>query len=110
MPVHLLFLFVFQSGLAFAFTLFIAKILLKGESDAGPLHLIAGMRKLRNIIAVVTLILPPAMFFAYYHSLPDGQSTGVAIWPSAWIFMILLALVLALTVAMNQHDKHSGRA
>lgn len=106
MPVHLLFLFFLQCGLAFVFTYFIARILLKGNQETDSASTISAMRKVRNIITVITVIIPPAMFAAYYQSLPQDQSTAVAIWPSVWIFLILLALVLALTFAMVKHPDH----
>jgi len=106
MSVHLLFLFFLQCGLAFAFTYFITRIVLKEDPNSDPMRTIAAVRKVRNIIAIITVIIPPAMYAAYYKSLPMGQPTTVAIWPSVWIFMILLALVLALTIAMGKHQKH----
>ena len=100
MPVHLIFLFLFQSGLAFAFSYFIARILLGSNEAEARAQMLAGMRKVRLGVAVMAVGLPPVMFAAYYKSLPDGKSASLALWPAAWIFMILLAVVLALSVAM----------
>jgi hypothetical protein len=100
MSFHLLFLFIFQSGLAFAFSYFITRVLLGGHGGDSRESMIAGIRKIRWVVAASALILPPAMFYAYYKSLPEGQSIALAIWPAVWILMILLAVMLALTVAM----------
>jgi hypothetical protein len=100
MSFHLIFLFLFQSGLAFAFSYFIAKIVFTGcEPESLP-----GLRKGMKIIVGITLAsclaLPPVMFYAYYKALPEGQPTNVAVWPAVWIFMILAAVVLALSLVI----------
>lgn len=100
MSVHLIFLFLFQSGLAFAFSYFIARILLGSNEAESREGMLAGMRKIRALVAILTLVLPPVMFVAYFKSLPEGKSISLAIWPAVWIGMILLAIVLALTIAM----------
>lgn len=100
MSFHLIFLFLFQSGLAFAFSFFIARIMLSG-SDAESLP---RFRKIMTVVGGITLagclILPPLMFFAYYKALPEGQPASIAIWPAVWIFMILASVVLALSLVI----------
>ncbi|HKJ91451.1 MAG TPA: hypothetical protein VJ960_09990 [Oceanipulchritudo sp.] len=102
MPVHLIFLFLFQSGLAFAFSYFIARIVLGGSEKDPPERIKRGIRTVRRIAAGACLILPPLMFIAYFQSLPEGKPTALAIWPAAWILMILAAVVLALSIALRQ--------
>lgn len=100
MSFHLIFLFLFQSGLAFAFSFFIARIMLSG-SDAESLP---QLRKILLVVDGITLlaclILPPLMFFAYNKALPEGQPTSIAVWPAVWIFMILAGVVLALSLVI----------
>ena len=100
MSFHLIFLFLFQSGLAFAFSYFIARILLGSNEAEGRGRMLAGMRKVRIGVLLMALVLPPVMFAAYYKSLPEGKSVSLAVWPAAWIGMILLAVVIALSIAM----------
>lgn len=100
MSFHLIFLFAFQSGLAFAFSYFISRILLGGLEGAGRDSMLRGMRKMRLIAAAFAVLLPVVMFIAYYKSLPEGQPVSLAVWPAVWIFMILAAVVLAMTLAM----------
>lgn len=99
MPFHLIFLFLLQSGLAFAFSFFIVRIILGGSEGESREKSRTVIRKTRNVVLGFSVILPPVMFFAYYKSLPPGQSTSLAVWPAAWILMILGAVVLALSVA-----------
>jgi hypothetical protein len=101
MPVHLIFLFLFQSGLAFAFSYFIARIVLSGARESSREGLLRGIRMVRLIVGGLCLILPVLMFVAYYQSLPEGKPASLALWPAAWIFMILGAVVAALTLAMR---------
>jgi cytochrome bd-type quinol oxidase subunit 2 len=108
MPVHLLFLFLLQSGLAFAFSFFIARILLNGSKAEGRDKLLAAIRIVRKVVAALALILSPALFFAYYNSLPEGQSAVLALWPAVWIFLILAAVVLALTLAIWRPPAQRG--
>ncbi|MEX0326059.1 MAG: hypothetical protein AB3N33_08235 [Puniceicoccaceae bacterium] len=101
MSAHLIFLFLFQSGLAFAFSYFITRILLGGNEGSSRESMLTGIRKIRLVVAAFTVILPLAMFFAYMKSLPEGKSLSLAVWPAVWIFMILAAVILALTMAMR---------
>lgn len=107
MPAHLLFLFIFQSGLAFAFTWFIARVILSGSTEEGRLALQSGMRKVRLIVVILTCVLTPAFFFAYLKSLPEGKSWTLAAWPAAWICMILLSVVIALSLVIRAPAKPS---
>ena len=100
MSAHLIFLFLFQSGLAFAFSYFITRILLGGNEGTARESMLAGMRKIRLVVAAFAIILPLAMFVAYLKSLPEGKSLSLAVWPAVWIFMILAAVILALSLAM----------
>lgn len=100
MPIHLIFLFLFQSGLAFAFSYFIARIIISSSQPDAREGLLKGIRLIRLIVVGFCIVLPPLMFFAYLNSLPEGKSTAVAAWPAAWILMILLAVVLALSIAI----------
>lgn len=99
MPAHLIFLFLFQSALAFAFSYFIARIIISGSEQESRDKLLRGIGRIRNIALAGTVILPAAMFVAYYNSLPEGKPATIALWPAGWIFMIMLAVVLALSLA-----------
>jgi hypothetical protein len=101
MPAHLIFLFLLQSGLAFAFSLFIARILLGGSRGDGRLKLLRGIRAIRIAVIGLALLLSPALFLAYRMSLPEGQPASLALWPAVWIFCILAAVALALTLAIH---------
>ena len=102
MSFHLLFLFVFQGAIAFAFTYVIARVLLGGIDGEARRGMLKGMARIRLLILVCALILPAAMFAAYFKSLPEGQPTSVALLPAIWILLILLALLGALSLAMWQ--------
>jgi hypothetical protein len=104
MSANLIFLFLFQSGLAFAFSYFITRILLGGHEGDSVDSMKAGIKKVRWVVVASALVLPAAMFVAYFKSLPEGQSIALAIWPAVWILMILLAVILALTLAMRKRD------
>lgn len=99
MPAHLVFLFIFQSGLAFAFSYFICRLILRGADPARRPGLLRIVQRIRTVFLSAALILPPAMFLAYYKSLPDGQPGSIAAWPAAWMLLILLAVPLALWLA-----------
>ena len=101
MSVHLLFLFIFQSGLAFAFSYFIARVLLGDLQGLSRERMISGIRKIRLVTAAFAILLPLAMFVAYKKSLAEGESVALAIWPAVWIFMILASVILALSFAMR---------
>ena len=102
MSAHLIFLFIFQSGLAFAFSFFITRVLLGGNEGESRESLLVGIRKIRLVVLASAVLLPPAMFLAYYKSLPEGESISLAIWPAVWILMILLAVIGALSLAMQR--------
>jgi len=102
MGVHLIFLFLFQSGLAFAFSYFIVRVLLGGNEGESRDRLLRGIRKMQWIAAGLAVVMAPAMFFAYLKSLPEGQSISLAVWPAVWILMILLAVILALGMASRR--------
>lgn len=99
MPVHLIFLFLFQSGLAFAFTYFIARLVVSGDEPEARQRILRGLRIVRRIVMGFAVVLPPILFFAYYQSLPEGAAASIAVWPAAWILMILAAVLLALLLA-----------
>ena len=100
MPFHLIFLFLFQSGLALAFTYFISRVLLGSAEGENPERVKAGMRKVSIGVGVLMIFLPVVMFFAYFKSLPEGKSFTLALWPALWIFMILLGIVLGIVLAL----------
>jgi hypothetical protein len=99
MPTHIVFLFLFQAGLAFAFSFFITRLLVHGSKRNSSSGLLRIIRRIRIGFCVAAIILPPAMFFAYFKSLPEGQPTSIALWPAAWIFLILAAVPTALWLA-----------
>ena len=101
MSAHLIFLFFFQGGLAFAFSYFLVKVLLGGLDDERHKRMVRGIKMIRLLVIFSGLILPLAMFGAYYKSLPEGQSVALAIWPAVWILVILLALVIGITIGMR---------
>lgn len=79
--------------MAFAFTLFISTIIAR---EANLLN----VRRVRNGILAVAVILPLASFWVYQKSLPPGEPTNKAFWPALWIFMILLAVALGVSAAL----------
>jgi len=87
----LLFLFVFQSALAFAFTLFIVRVVTGGEPN--PV-----VTRVRNISLPFAILIPAAASLVFLKSLPEGEPAIKALFPALWIFMIFSALVLALTI------------
>jgi len=101
MSAHLIFLFFFQGGLAFAFSYFIVRVLLGGLDQDRRVQMIQGMRKIRLMVIFASLILPVAMFGAYYKSLPEGQSVALAVWPAVWILVIMAALVTGISLGMR---------
>ena len=101
MPVHLIFLFFFQGGLAFMFTFALASVLLKTQGTEERERAVSGIRRIRLIILGTALVLPAAMFAAYYGSLPEGKPYTIALWPAAWILVILLAVIAALSIAIR---------
>jgi hypothetical protein len=109
MTSHLLFLFLFQGGIAFAFTYFIARVLLDGLAGEARDRMLKGMGKVRLLMIACALFFPAAMFGAYYKSLPEGESTGLALLPALWILVIMLALVAGLTLAMLRPQKTEPR-
>ena len=98
----LIFLFLFQSGLAFAFSYFIARIMIGNSVGESRQRMVRAMRKIQWIAAALALFMAPAMFFAYLKSLPEGQPVSLAVWPAVWILMILLAVIVALGLASRK--------
>lgn len=110
MSFHLIFLFLFQSGLAFAFSYFIAKIVLNGCDEESLPKLRRGLGIICGLTVVSAIALPPVMFFAYYKALPEGKPANIALWPAVWIFMILAAVVLALSLVIwKSAPQHAGK-
>lgn len=109
MSFHLIFLFLFQSGLAFAFSFLIAKIVVSGCEPESLPGLRRGLRWIALLTLACAIALPPVMFFAYYKALPEGKPASIALWPAVRIFMILGAVVLALSLVIwKSGDKHSA--
>ncbi len=102
MSVHLIFLFLFQGGLAFAFSYFIARVLVDGAVGESRSSMLRGICKIRLVVVISSVVLPLVMFAAYYKSLPEDASVSLALWPAAWILVILLSVVAALTLAMQR--------
>lgn len=86
------------------FTYVLASVLLQTRDADSRQRAVHGIRKIRLIIIGASLLLPVAMFAAYYGSLPEGKSYTVALWPAAWILVILLAVILALSIAIRRKD------
>ena len=61
-----------------------------------------GIRKICLGLGGLSLILPVALFAAYYGSLPEGEPIALAIWPAAWMASILLSLILSMSLAMQK--------
>jgi hypothetical protein len=87
----LLLLFVFQSGLACAFTFFITRLVLQGGQDGGG----AAQRKplpygwLLGCGAAASCIIPLLVFGAFLASLPEDAERSIAVWPAVWVAMIM---------------------
>lgn len=86
------------------FTFVLATVLLNSRDHESRERSIRGIRWIRLIFLGASAILPVAMFAAYYGSLPEGKSFTVALWPAAWILVILLAVVIALSIAIRKKD------
>lgn len=92
MPPDLIFVFIFMSGLGFAFAYFFAGIVFR-ESP------VRNIRRFRNGLAIFTLIFPWIAFGLYRASLPEGEHWITAFYPALWIGMVLAAMVVGITVA-----------
>jgi hypothetical protein len=101
MSAHLIFLFFFQGGLAFAFSYFIVRVMVTGLNQDGRDRMIKGMNKIMLLGILASVVLPLAMFGAYYKSLPEGQSIALAIWPAIWILVIMVALLIGISMGMR---------
>lgn len=101
MSAHLIFLFLFQGGIAFGFSYFIVRVMMGGLGDHARKRMVAAIRKIRLLILGTAVIFPLAMFSAYYKSLPEEQPISLAIWPAIWILVILLALAGGLSMGMR---------
>lgn len=101
MSAHLIFLFLFQGGIAFGFSYVIIRVMMGGLKDDSRQRMVAGLGKIRLLILGSAVIFPLAMFSAYYKSLPEGQPVSLAVWPAIWILVILLALVGGITIGMR---------
>lgn len=92
MSPDLIFVFLFMSGLAFAFAFFFAGIVFRET----PVRTI---RRFRNGLAVFTLFFPVVAFLLYRASLPEDGHWITAFYPALWTAMVLAAMVAGLTVA-----------
>jgi hypothetical protein len=101
MSTNLIFLFFFQGGLAFAFSYFIMRVMVTGLDQDGRDRMIKGMKKVTLLGILASVVLPLAMFGAYYKSLPEGQSIALAIWPAVWILVIMVALLIGISMGMR---------
>jgi len=100
MSVHLIFLFVFQSGLGFAFAYFITSVIAK-ESEGNTILMV------RNILIGINLFFTAFAFLVYKKSLPEGESIKTAVWPAMWIFVVTSGIILGITFAFRSVRKNS---
>ncbi len=101
MSTNLIFLFFFQGGLAFAFSYFIVRVMVTGLDQDSRKRMRKGMNKIMLMGVLASIVLPLAMFGAYYKSLPEGQSIALAIWPAVWILVIMVALLTGISMGMR---------
>lgn len=101
----LLLLFLFQSGLAFAFTLFLVRLICRGTPDEELNKTARGLRWFRNGVAIFSLIIPLLVFLAFWASLPPDAEMMTAVWPAVWIAMILAAITMALAVGSHNPSR-----
>lgn len=85
------------------FSFVLASVLLNNRDSESRQRIARGVRWVRAIALGSSAVLPVAMFAAYYGSLPEGQSYTVALWPAAWILVILMAIVIALSIAIHRN-------
>ncbi|MCC5834928.1 MAG: hypothetical protein JJU20_09370 [Opitutales bacterium] len=97
MPFFLVFVFLMMSGIAFVFAWFFAEVVFRDSPDRS-------LQRFRNGLALFTLVFPNVSFGLYYASLPEGESWVTAFYPALWIFMVLGAIVLGVTVALFRRN------
>lgn len=102
----LLLVFLFQSGLAYAFSYFVCRMV-TGDPDARADTKIV-LLKVRTGFIFLSLLLPSAMFLAFWFSLPEGRPATMAALPALWLFLILAAVVVAITRAVRKFDAESA--
>lgn len=95
MSPDLIFVFLFMSGLAYAFAFFFAGIVFR-ETETKK------VRRFRNGLAVFTLFFPCIAFLLYRASLPEGGHWTTAFYPALWTAMVLAAMVLGISVARRK--------
>lgn len=105
----LLLVFLFQSGLACAFTVFIVRLVVRGTPQSECRKTLKGLRRLRNGMAVFALLLPVLVCGAFLASLPDGEPRSGALWPSLWAGMIMGAVALALAIVTREFGERFNR-
>jgi len=100
MPVMLVVLFLFQGGLAFAFSYFVCTMVLADEEG---FRTAAGIvRKVRTATIGFCVLFPPLLYLVFLKSLPADEPTNVAFWPALWMLILLVSVALALTVALKR--------
>lgn len=97
MPIYLVFVFLLMSGIAFAGAWFFTESVFR-ESPQRSLLMF------RNGLTLFALIFPVAIYGVYFASLPAGETWITAFYPALWIFMVLIAVVLGMTVALARRD------
>ncbi|NBD39389.1 MAG: hypothetical protein GVY10_12555 [Verrucomicrobia bacterium] len=100
MPAMLLVLFLFQGGLAFAFSYFVCTMVL---ADEDGFRTAAGIvRKVRGATVAFSVLFPPLLYFVFLKSLPEDKPASLAFWPALWMLILLLSVALALSIALKR--------
>lgn len=95
MTADLIFVFIFMSGLGFAFAYFFAGIVFRENS-------VKNIRRFRNGLAAFATFFPVVAFLLYKASLPEGEHWIIAFYPALWTAMVLFAMVLGITFARRK--------
>ncbi len=98
---QLILLFLFQAGLALAFTWFIARVLLGDAAGEARARLRRVLERFRLAVLALALVLPVVLFAVYARSLPEDQPVTLALWPAGWLLLILAGVAGGLTLALR---------
>lgn len=94
----LLVVFLFQSGLAYAFSYFVCLMVIGEPENFHQTRSI--LLKVRTGVVFLAIIFPSALFLAFWFSLPDDRPVTMAALPALWLFMIITSVGVAITRAL----------
>ena len=98
---QLILLFLFQAGLALAFTWFISRVLIGDAAGEARERLQRVLCRARLAVLALAALLPAVLFAVYARSLPEDQPLALALWPALWMLLILTGVAAGLTLALR---------